>query len=1114
MISGHKISARHVDYYLDYVRRGGPSRWIGTAAGNLGLAGAVAPEDFAALAAGARPSGGQLLERIAERRTPGWDFTFSVTKSVSICWALGEAELRGEIEAAHDAAVDAAVGFLERQGGRARRGRGGRDGHVSAGLAVAAFTHPASREADPQLHTHCIVLNVAHGIDGRWTSLDSRLAYAHRAAAGAVYRSALRSGLARLGATWTTPDRRNLSELVGVDEDLRSAFSRRRAQIEGVLAGWGATGAAAAHAACLVSRRAKLDVEVSDLAAEWAERAGALGWDAERVGRVLDGADRRHRLSPSEGARIEAELLGPGGLTQEAAAFRRDDVIRAWSQRCPQGVDTETLEGLVDATLARPEVTPLVVADAEGAPLTTDNPHAKGLVRLVRSPTGAGKLVAEIRYSTAEMLSLEAAVLAAAERTYRAATCPAGEVEAVLAGRSLSAEQADMVRRLCGSRWMIEVVVGVPGSGKTFALGVARRAWESAGAVVVGAALAAEAAAQLQAGSGIAAGTLDSLLAGAESGSAPFGPNTIVVCDEAGMVDTRRLARLVGVVSSAGARLVLTGDDRQLPAVEAGGVFAALARRDGVIRLADNARQVNSWERSAISALRAGRVGEAAGAYARAGRVHAGDDPLVLAEEMIEAWWAARTAGEEVAIFAYSREAAGLLNRLARARLSATGALGADELEVGECVGADLARRSYAVGDEIVCLRNRRHLGPARDPSGTGVRNGTRGVITGIHAGTGEVVMADLEGRRVVLPGAYVVAHTDYAYASTLHKGQGRTVGEGLLTATDPARSRRCGRVFVLGAEGLANEAALVAASRATDSTEFFVLIDEESQEPERQLARAWTRSEAKATATDEAAAYAALARLATASPAELTARRRELAEALGAGPTWDPVGDLAAAHRALGLSALEREAALVGTTVDDGEGEEQREAERTRAGLEARINTELAAAQWVEARLVAARRGGPVDLRTAWAEAELVDSALATRRRRHLDAVAEEPPDYVTDLLGRPPVEPGSDARWRQGMTLIEDWRHRRDFAASASPLPLPAALGEIPGDSWEARTYRRVATEVGLVRRDLGLDGPPAEAQESEPLAVEADPAGAFPFQAQPKPQRRRRPARARSR
>ncbi len=201
-------------------------------------------------------------------------------------------------------------------------------------------------------------------------------------------------------------------------------------------------------------------------------------------------------------------------------------MIVAWAERCTQGARRAELEGLADDTLADPAVVPLVVADETGRPLTTDRPRdSHTIVRLVRAPaSGIATLTCALRYSTTEMLNTESRLLALGRAGLGRAcgVADAVRLEAVLAERGdLSFEQAAMVRSLCSSGNGVEVVIGVPGSGKTFALDAARRAWQSSGYRVYGAALAAEAAAQLEAGSQISSVTLDRLLYELSRAAAP-----------------------------------------------------------------------------------------------------------------------------------------------------------------------------------------------------------------------------------------------------------------------------------------------------------------------------------------------------------------------------------------------------------------------------------------------------------------------------------------------------------------------------------------------------------------------------------------------------------------
>ena len=162
------------------------------------------------------------------------------------------------------------------------------------------------------------------------------------------------------------------------------------------------------------------------------------------------------------------------------------------------------------------------------------------------------------------------------------------------------------------------------------------------------------------------------------------------------------------------------------------------------------------WERSALEALREGRAGEAAAAYSHHGRVRRSTNPAELIGDMVERWWAARESGDDAVLYAYARDAVRVLNGLARRHVEVAGRLSGPELVVEEFAPADLAPRTYRVGDELCCLRNRTRLGAGRDPSGKGVRNGTRGIVQAIDCQSREVTLATSDGRSVRLPADYV----------------------------------------------------------------------------------------------------------------------------------------------------------------------------------------------------------------------------------------------------------------------------------------------------------------------------------------------------------------------
>ncbi|HTX01241.1 MAG TPA: AAA family ATPase, partial [Acidimicrobiales bacterium] len=533
------------------------------------------------------------------------------------------------------------------------------------------------------------------------------------------------------------------------------------------------------------------------------------------------------------------------------------------------------------------------------------------------------------------------------------------------------------------------------------------------------------------------------------------------------------------------------------PSIEAGGAFSALARRLGASRLSDNARQVEAWEREALRALREGRTGEAAGDYRRHGRLHLSSSPEPLLQAMVEGWWAARSAGDEAALYAYSREGARVLNRMARARAGGEGRLSGPELVVEAWGPGDLTERSYRAGDEVCCLRNRARLGAGRDAAGAGVRNGTRGTVVAVDTLGGGMTLATRDGRELELPAEYVRRFTDYGYAWTLHKGQGQTVGQSAL-AVEEAATRRRGRAFVLGAESLSAEAALVAASRATDSTELFVLVDPDD-EPEtpaaeaESLGRAWARSEHELLALEQLETAREIERLAGGSRDELAGERHALTAMVGAGPPADLRFREEEARHRLGAALVQREEAIVaeqslrraGREAEDGE-----DRRLTREQLSAVLRRRLAVERDLNAsaddsriadeavlRQARVRRERGSDVRAALDRLEVVDSALASMRRAEIEGLVASPPSYVTGLLGPEPRDRARALRWRQGLVEIEDWRRSVPLAPPEQhDDPWSAALGPPPIEGWDGRRRLRVAGNLRAVRRDLGMDAGPS--------------------------------------
>ena len=194
MLSIAKLAAGQHNYYVNAVAKGvedyytgkgeAPGEWLATGGSvELSLSGRVEDEALHLVLSGEDPRDGAPMVRHG-RRVPGFDATFSAPKSVSLLYALGDPDIAREAVAAHDAAVVAAVGYLESVAAFGRRGTGGVDRVATSGFVAAAFRHRTSRSGDPQLHTHVLIANMARGVDAQWGSLDGRLVLLNGRTAG------------------------------------------------------------------------------------------------------------------------------------------------------------------------------------------------------------------------------------------------------------------------------------------------------------------------------------------------------------------------------------------------------------------------------------------------------------------------------------------------------------------------------------------------------------------------------------------------------------------------------------------------------------------------------------------------------------------------------------------------------------------------------------------------------------------------------------------------------------------------------------------------------------------------------------------------------------------
>lgn len=1055
------VATGREDYYSGRGESSG--HWVGGGARALGIEGTINEGELQALLVDIRhPISGEALRAVGGTSVQGFDLTFSAPKSVSVLLAVGDEDTRRAVIRGHGAAVLDALGYLEREAVQARRGRGGVRKEHAGGLIAGAYRHRVSRAGDPQLHTHVVAANLAQGSDGRWTALHGAALYAHAKTASYLYQAALREQLGvRLGVEWGQVSK-GIAEVQGVPRAVIEHFSQRRAEILEAMAQSGGRSARSAQIAALATRRAKdYGVKESTIYERWQARAVEHGLTPDVLAGVLG-----HDVEPSRDDLIEAAaalMAGEQGLTAQASTFTRREALQAWAELHPQGASATRIEELTDRWLASDLV---VRIDGEHAPV--------GRHEVIATHQGMRVADVETRYTTPAMLQTERRLISDAETCVGATVAVAspGLVDSAIDARAyLAEEQRDMVRALTTSGDGIQIVLAKAGAGKTTALDAAREAWERSGITVQGTALGSFATNELR-DSGIQATTIARLTIQTEKRGLPRG--SVLIVDEAGMVGTRTLAVLAEHATRAQAKLVLVGDDKQLPEIDAGGAFRGLAQRLGAIELHDNRRQHDPEDRRILDAHRAGRPDELVASLRRRGRFSVSPDVQQTRDALVADWWdgANREGMDQVAMIAMRRSEVRELNDLARDRMRAAGRLGDRELHIGH--------RMFAVGDRVVTRTNASRLG---------VVNGSRGTITAIHPDCSIDVRLD-GGDEVSLPEQYVAGwreHTpnlDHGYAITANAIQGGTVQ----------------RSYVLASEDVYAEWGYVAASRHRVETRFYVTVPDAPLAEQQQdaanapdalsgLVRALGLSRAEELAID----IAEHGQVRSMPDEQLHSEAARLRELLTTAPS-------AAAHALDGLTRDRREVAdhLQEARQELAAVELQLDqaTRRERPPLRERRDRQVRVVETWKGRLedidqrraqVVARHGDPdawlADHRDDASRLAAIERELGHRAsvhgRERMRTVVVAPPDYVTAELGpRPTDDLHRQRAWDRGARAIESYRQGHGATVPSTEPGIGPRPASIPAQRAYVAARRRVDAvhiELGQARSRIGVDRGP---------------------------------------
>mgnify|MGYP000886443478 CR=1 FL=1 len=759
--------ARGVEYYLGSHEPAG--HWYAPA-GDFGRRDGtvVNSRDFDALYQGLDLAGKPLISNSGGRsvdRVPAYDVTLSAPRSVSLAWAFADVNLKVSIEAAQLKAARATLAMLEREAAYARRGRDGATVE-KVPLTAALFQHGESRPAehadgrifaDPNLHTHCVIANLATRADGTVGALHSKVLRDWKMAAGAMYHAALAAGLADIGFEIDRVGKNGVFEIAGVSDAAIEYFSARRNEIENELATAGTSSAEAsalASAVAKATRHAKLEQASTDREAIWRDAAERNGLSVERFNALLihDAASRE----PVEKLLAERLAVLPRELTEHESVVDRRELVRA-----------------VNAKLV-------------GTGLPTHHAEIE-VVRLVE--TGViveigHDAIGQPRYSTPEMIEIERDVVALSTELASREWAAISEVDVIARThrRGLSAEQSRAALAATGVE-AIAIVEGAPGSGKTTTLAPIVDAYRDAGYHVVGTATAWRVARSLHDDLNIEARATASWIEGLNRGRRFLDSRSVLVVDEAGLLSAREMHAILTEAHRADAKVILVGDRKQLQAIGAGPGLDLVMRSVNAARVDTIVRQREEWAREAVVAFGAGDAESGIAAFSAHDLFHEADNHKAALARLVQDWRAARATQPDKSYLLVARTNAQVndISRAIRAELKAEGHLKGSEISIDAVTPSGHSHQiQIATGDDIRFLHRNDQLG---------VVNGTVARVTAIReeghftpeAASALKIEAEVDGRRIEFAPNDICddqgrAHLGWAYASTVYGCQGMTV--------------------------------------------------------------------------------------------------------------------------------------------------------------------------------------------------------------------------------------------------------------------------------------------------------------------------------------------------
>ncbi len=774
-VSGGSAAASYysADNYYTAEQASAASIWAGKAAEALGLEGPVDEKIFADILDGKLPNGDLIKSPSGEHRA-GLDLTFSAPKSVSLLALLGDDK---RIEQAMKESVEATLEWAEENLIEARvwdKAASEQLREKTGNLVAALFLHDVNRNGEPQLHIHAVVLNATKASDGKWHAVFNDALYKHQHLLGAIQSADFRSRVEGMGHD-TVPAQNPVDgafEIDGISRDVVEAYSSRRSEVLEHLEAGGRSSPREREIAALATRQAKEPaLSPEERKAAWTATAERIGFDpapliaaslAREASRdtvwsrltasvrgigaqgmamlaamkltAKDGdelvPERAGRLGPKEYAAAQAVASAARELGENEAAYSRNDLILKSLERYgPLTVrDIEArIDGLIDKKL--------LVA---GEQLMTKQSAIRLEQRIIdRAKLGEG-LVAPIVQGSNVTAQLQ-------------------DVARDTGLRRLNEGQVKAGVAVLTSTDRIHIIQGSAGTGKSASLGPIAAIARAEGRSVIALAHASKTAKDFGQKVDAPAMTVDGFLGKygrVLDGTAKSGKmdearkalgSSLILIDEASQIGNSRLDQLIALSNKMEvSRLVLAGDIRQLPAIEAGKPFARLQSQGlATSQVTENLRAQTPQMVELNAALEARDTDNAFAVLAPATIEVAKGEVATTAAKL----WASLSAEQraDTLMLASGRAMRAAGNAAAQAELKARGEIGQDGISVTVLDRVTITKegarqlKGYQEGRIVEFRSNLTAQGFAR---------GERGTVSEVKNGKVELLMPDGELRR------------------------------------------------------------------------------------------------------------------------------------------------------------------------------------------------------------------------------------------------------------------------------------------------------------------------------------------------------------------------------